>query len=64
MKLKYRPRKPIKEWREERGWTQAQVAKRLSISRSHYSNLENGWRIIKPHMINRLAKALAYRAHP
>jgi len=64
MKLKYRPRKPIKEWRMERGWTQQQVAKRLGVSRSHYSNLENGHRIIHAHLVNRLAQALAYRVHP
>jgi len=62
MKLKYRPRKPIKEWREERGWSQAQIAKRLGISRSHYSNLENGWRRIHPALINRMTRALAYKA--
>jgi transcriptional regulator with XRE-family HTH domain len=60
-KIKFRPRKPIKDWREDRGWSQAQVAKRIGVSRSHYSNLENGWRAIPAHLINRIAKALAYR---
>lgn len=62
--MKFRPRKPIKEWRQERGWSQAQVAKRVGLSRSHYSNLENGWRPIHAHLINRIAKALAYRPRP
>jgi len=62
MKLKYRPRRPIKEWREERGWTQAKMAKKLGMSRSHYSNLENGHRMAQAKVINRIVKALALRA--
>jgi transcriptional regulator with XRE-family HTH domain len=40
-------RKQLRHIRLRRKLTQAQMAKRLGISRSHYSNLENGWRRIK-----------------
>ena len=60
-KIRYRTKRPIRLWREERGLTQEQVAKRVGISRSHYSNFENGHRPIPDYMINHIAKALAYK---
>ena len=61
LQIKYRPRRPIKEWREKRKWTQDKLAERLGISRSHLANLENGHRLLDDYMIARISKALAYR---
>lgn len=46
MKVKEAVRLRLAELREERGWTQKEVASRLNISQRAYSHYENGSRNI------------------
>jgi transcriptional regulator with XRE-family HTH domain len=62
LRIHYRPQTLIKEWRLEKGWTQEKVAKRIGVSRSHYSNFENGHRLLPDAMMGRIAKVLKVRA--
>ena len=48
-------RQKMAELREERGWTQTEVASRLNISQRAYSHYENGSRNISVEMLTRLA---------
>ena len=46
----------IRELREDRDWSQANVAKELNCSQQVYSNYELGQRDIPTEVLNKLAK--------
>ena len=50
--------KRLKKARQERGWTQAKLARRIGVKRSSLANFENGHRAIGEHMAKRIDKVL------
>lgn len=52
----------MKRAREARGWTQAQVAKRLGVSQGYVSLLESGGRPVPDRLVPRLRRVLALSA--
>lgn len=46
----------IKQLREARGWTQAELARRLNISRNGVNTWEQGLSMPSPHFLVELAK--------
>jgi transcriptional regulator with XRE-family HTH domain len=54
--------KRIAALREERGWTRAEVAKRVGISRSYVRSLEVGEREPRAEVIGRFAEAFGVRS--
>lgn len=51
MDVKEAMRKKLVELREERGWTQKEVASKLNISQRAYSHYENGSRNVSFEML-------------
>ena len=49
------PRKWLIELREEKGWTQKDVADKVGISHQHYANIERTLRIGSGYVLLRLA---------
>jgi len=52
----------IRQEREQRGWSQARLARRARISVSDMSRIEGGWLRPYPNQLRRLAKALDWPA--
>lgn len=48
-------RKTLRQLREERGWTQEQVARQLDVQQTAVSAWERGWRVPRPKYQQRLA---------
>jgi len=51
-------REGMRFWREWRGWTMAELGRRLGISRQYVKQLEDGARPVNTAMEERLAKEL------
>ncbi len=49
------PKKTIRQLRQERGWSQADVAGRLRLTTSTVANWESGHRVPTAHNLQRLA---------
>ncbi len=52
----------IKQLREARGWTQAELARRLNISRNGVNTWEQGLSMPSPHFLVELAKIFSVSA--
>ena len=54
-KIKHRPQNRLKELRQERGWSQAKLAKKIGVSYRTIQNWENGVNQIKEERADELA---------